>query len=125
MKLVLALVAVLAFNGAALAQHSHGEQKGPNGGPMEDVAGVHVELVASGTSIVLHIFDEGGKSVSTAGFIASVLVTAGANRETLSLAPQGQNALKGEAKQPVTAGATVSVTLKTAAGKSGQVRFKP
>jgi hypothetical protein len=120
-----ALIAIaLLWSLPAAAQHSHGTQKGPNGGPMEDVAGVHAELVAKGTTITLNIFDESNKPVPTKGYTGSALVVAGGNREAVSLAPTGENALKGDAKNPVATGATVTVTLKTAAGKSGQVRFK-
>ena len=52
------------------------------------------------------------------------LVVNGADRETVTLAPAGENALKGELKKAVVKGAAISVTLKTAAGKSGQARFK-
>jgi nitrogen fixation protein FixH len=122
-KFALALVAALALSSPAVAQHAHGD-KGPNGGPMEDVAGVHAELLTSGNTITINIFDESTKAVSTKGFTASALVVAGADRETLTLTPSGENALKGEAKKPVGKGATITVTLKTAAGKSGQARFK-
>ncbi len=124
MKYVLAVIAALMLAIPAIAQHSHGEQKGPNGGPMEDVAGVHAELVTSGNSITINVFDEGGKPVATKGFTASALIVSGADRETVTLTPSGENALKAETKKPATKGATVSVTLKTAGGKSGQARFK-
>ncbi|WP_453997947.1 hypothetical protein [Afipia felis] len=91
---------------------------------MEDVAGVHVELLTAGSTVTLNVFDEGSKPVSTTGFSASALVTAGSNRETLTLTPQGQNSLRGEAKSVALKGATISITLKAATGKSGQVRFK-
>jgi hypothetical protein len=123
-KYILILIAALAFAVPAMAQHSHGEQKGPNGGQMEDVAGVHAELVASGNAITINILDESGKPVATNGFTASALVVNGADRETVTLAPAGENALKGELKKAVVKGAAISVTLKTAAGKSGQARFK-
>ena len=48
----------------------------------------------------------------------------GSDRETVTLAPSGDSALKGDAKKPVTKAAAVSVTLKTADGKTGQARFK-
>jgi hypothetical protein len=38
--------------------------------------------------------------------------------------PSDEMTLKGEAKKSV-AGAAITVTLKTIAGKSGQARFKP
>ena len=68
MKFVLVLVATLAFAGQAVAQHAHGAQKGPNGGPMEDVAGVHAELVTAGNTITINVFDEGNKPLATKGY---------------------------------------------------------
>jgi hypothetical protein len=127
MRSVLALIAAFAWFAPAVAQHSHapGTQKGPNGGLMEDVAGVHAELVTSGNTITINVFDESNKPLPTKGYTASVLVVRGPERETVPLAPAAENALKGDAKKAVGSGATVTVTLKTAAGKSGQARFKP
>lgn len=125
MKYALVLIAALTFSGAAVAQHAHGDQKGPNGGQMQDVAGVEAELLASGNTVTINVFDEDKKLVSTKGFAASALVVSGPDRETLTLAPSGDNSLKGDTKKPINAGAMITVTLKTAAGKSGQVRFKP
>ncbi len=124
MKYLLALVVALAFATSAPAQHPHGTQKGPNGGQMEDVAGVHVELLISGNRITINVFDEANKPVPTKGFTASALVVLGSDRETLTLTVSGENALTGEAKKVVPKGATVSITLKTAAGRSGQTRFR-
>lgn len=123
MRFLLVLIAAACVAGAAFAQHSHGE-KGPKGGPMEDVAGLHAELIASGNSITINVYDDAVKPLATKGFSGSALVTRGSNRETVKLEPSGSNALAGNAKGPV-AGATISVTLRTAAGKSGQARFRP
>jgi hypothetical protein len=60
MTYVLALLATLALSGPAAAQHVHGA-KGPNGGQMEDVAGVHAELMTAGNTITINVFDEGNK----------------------------------------------------------------
>ena len=81
--------------------------------------------MTSGNTVTINVFDEDKKPVSTKGFTASALVVSGPDRETLALAPSGDNLLKGDTKRPINAGATITVTLKTAAGKSGQVRFKP
>lgn len=125
MKFVLALIAALAFAAPAAAQHKHGaDHKGPNGGPVADVAGVHAELVVSGSTITLNILDEANKALPTKGYSGSVLVVNGNDRETVALAPAGDSALKGDAKKAVAKGSAISVTLKTAAGKSGQARFK-
>ncbi|MBY0530514.1 MAG: hypothetical protein K2P86_02355 [Xanthobacteraceae bacterium] len=124
MKFFLALGLVLSLAVSAVAQHKHGAQKGPNGGPVEDVAGVHLEFVTSGTTLTFYVLDESNKPISAKGITASALVVAGADRETVTLTVEGENVLKGEVKKPIAANATISVTLKTPAGKSGQARFK-
>lgn len=122
MKAILALAATLLFAVPAVAQHSHGA-KGPNGGAMEDVAGVHAELMASGNAVTFNILDEGNKPVSATGFTGSVLIVSGSERETVTLAPAGTSALKGEAKKPIPAKATITLMIKTDKGKSGQAKF--
>lgn len=122
MKAILTLAAMLLFAAPAMAQHSHGS-KGPNGGLMEDVAGVHAELMTSGNTITFNIVDEANKPVATDGFTGSVLVVSGSERETITLAPAGNSALKAEAKKPIAAGTSVTLMLKTKEGKSGQAKF--
>ncbi|MBX9775800.1 MAG: hypothetical protein K2Y71_15570 [Xanthobacteraceae bacterium] len=118
MKYALALMAALIVGTAALAeQHGHGE-KGPKGGPMEDVAGLHPELIASGNTITINIYDEAVKPIPTKGFSGSALVTRGKDRETVKLEPADTNVLRGEAKSALK-GVTIAVALRTAAGKSG------
>lgn len=123
MKYVLMLACALLWSGSVFAQHKHGDQKGPNGGPMQDVAGVHVELVTTGSTVTVNVFDEANKPVSTKGFSGSALIVAGQDRETVTLAPSGENALKGEAKKAIAAGRSITIVLKTAAGKSGQAKY--
>ena len=121
MKKMLLVASALLIAAPVFAQHVH--QKGPNGGPLEDVAGVHVELVASGRSLTFNIFDEASKPVSAKGFSGSAMVSSGSDRETLPLVV-ADNALKADAKKDIAPGSTVSITLKTASGKSGQAKFK-
>jgi nitrogen fixation protein FixH len=123
-KMAFAFIVALALTGAAAAQHRHGDHKGPSGGQVLDVANVEAELVTSGNTITINVFDESHKPVATQGFTASALVVRGSEREIVTLAPSGENALKGDAKKPL-AGAAITITMKTAAGKSGQARFKP
>ena len=123
MKRILAVIALILWSGIAAAQHSHGNVKGPNGGPIHDVAGVHAELVMSGNVLTINLFDEANKPVSSKGFSGSVLLVSGNTRETIQLAVSGDTALKGEAKAPIASGAQVTLVLKNAAGKSGQVKF--
>lgn len=122
MKIVLLIAAALLTASPVAAQHAHGA-KGPNGGLIEDVAGVHAELVTSGNTITFNIFDDATKPVSTSGFTGSALVASGADKETVTLSPAADNALKGEAKKSVPAHAPVTLMLKTKDGKSGQAKF--
>jgi len=118
----MALLAALAVASPALAEDY---EKGPNGGLMLDVAGIDAELLTAGNTVTINVFEANApKPVSTKGYVAAVLIVSGANRETLSLAQAGENSLKGEAKNPIAAGATITLTIKTEAGKSGQVKFK-
>jgi hypothetical protein len=123
MKFVCALAILLTAAWPAAAQHSHGD-KGPKGGMMEDVAGVHAELLTSGNTITINVYDEGGKPIDTKAFSGSVLVVSGAARETVQLQPAGPNLLKGDAKNAVGSAAAITLMIKTAAGKTGQARFK-
>ena len=123
MRYAIAIAATLLFVAPAMAQHAHGT-KGPNGGIMEDVAGVHAELVPSGNVITINVLDEAGTPVSTSGFTATALVVNGPDKETVTLSPSGTSALKGETKKAVTPNTQVTLMLKTAAGKTGQARYK-
>ena len=123
MKKFLIAAALILWTGLAVAQHSHGSSKGPNGGAMQDVVGVHAELVVAGNVVTINVLDESNKPVSAKGFSGSVLIVSGGARETVQLAVVGDSSLKGEAKAPLAAGATVTLVLKNAAGKSGQAKF--
>lgn len=122
MRFVLALLAALSATSPALAEDY---EKGPNGGLMLDVAGIDAELLTSGNTVTINVFDASSpKPVSTKGYTAAVLIVGGASRETLTLTQSAENSLKGEAKNPVPPGATITLTIRTAEGKSGQVKFK-
>lgn len=123
MKKFLIAAAVLLWAGMAAAQHTHGSTKGPNGGLVQDVAGVHAELLVSGNVVTINILDESNKPTSAKGYSGSLLVVSGGNRETVQLAVAGDNSLKGIAKAELAAGAQVTLVLKNPAGKSGQVKF--
>lgn len=120
---IFALVALLFAAPAWAQSHSH-NTKGPNGGMLEDVAGVHVEFVPSGNSLTFHVLNEDNKPVSTKGYSGSVLVVNGQERETITLTTSGENTLKGEAKKPIARGAAITLMIKTDGGKTGQAKYK-
>lgn len=120
-------LASLAFSLSAMAQqpHKHGST-GPNGGIMEDVAGVHAELLAADNTITVNIFDEDNKPLKTADYTASALVvhSSGGSRETIKLGPSGDSALKGSTKATMARSTQITLQIRTAAGRTGQARFK-
>jgi hypothetical protein len=119
---VLAILVALATASPAFAEEY---EKGPNGGLMLDVAGIDAELLTSGNTVTINVFEAFKPNpVSTKDYTAAVLIVSGTNREPLALTPSGENGLKGEAKKPIPSDATITLTIKTAEGKSGQVKFK-
>lgn len=123
MKTVALLAALLLWSFGAAAQHKHENLKGPNGGPMRDVAGVHAELMTSGNTVTLNLFDEANKPVSAKGFTGTAMVVLLADRETVQLAPSGDNALKGNTTKAIAKGAAITIVLQSPAGKSGQAKY--
>jgi hypothetical protein len=122
MRYVLAILVALVTAWPAFAEEY---EKGPNGGLMLDVAGIDAELLTSGNTVTINVFEPfKPKPVSTKGYTAAVLIVSGANREPLTLTPSGENSLTGEAKKPIPPDATITLTIKTAEGKSGQVKFR-
>jgi hypothetical protein len=119
---ILLILAALVFAFPALAEEY---EKGPNGGLMLDVAGIDAELLTSGTTVTINVYQAFSPTpVSTKGYVAAVLITSGAGRETVTLQPSGENSLKGDAKSAIAPNTTITLTIKTAEGKSGQVKFK-
>ena len=122
MRFIVSLVAGLMLASPVLAEDY---EKGPNGGPMLDVAGVDAELLTAGTKVTINVFDaDKPVPLPTKGFAAAVLIVSSGGRETVALAPSGDNSLTGDAKAAIAPDATVTLTIRTAAGKSGQVKFK-
>jgi hypothetical protein len=122
MRFILVLVTSLMLANSALAEDF---EKGPNGGLMLDVAGIDAELLTSGTKVTINVFDaDKPVPLPTKGYTAAVLIVGGGGRETVTLAPSGDNSLTGDAKAAIAPDATVTLTIRTAAGKSGQVKFK-
>lgn len=125
MKYASVILLSLIWAAPSFAQHSHGSEKGPNGGQMEDVAGIDAELVTSGNKVTINVFDpKNAKPVATKGYSGAVLITGGGGRETITLAPSGENSLQGDAKTAIPADAAITLTIKTAEGKSGQAKYK-
>jgi hypothetical protein len=122
MRFILLVFAGLVFASPVLAEDY---EKGPNGGLMLDVAGIDAELLTSGNTVTINVWEPYQPNpIPTKGYSGAVLIAGGAGRETVQLTPSGANSLKGDAKNPIGPGTTITLTIKTAEGKSGQVKYK-
>jgi hypothetical protein len=117
---ILAL-ALAAWPVMALA---HEVAKGPNGGPVVDSAGHHVEMVAEGTELVLFLTEADDKPLASAGTKnARAIVQDGGKTATVSLKPAAPNKLVGALTQPLSPNARVVVSATMADGHTVQARF--
>ena len=121
MKRLVLAVALTAWPMLALA---HELAKGPNGGPVIDSAGHHVEMVAKGTELVLFLTEADDKPLASAGTKnARAIVQDGGKTATVALQPAEPNRLVGILSQPLGPGARVVVSATMADGHGVQARF--
>jgi methionine-rich copper-binding protein CopC len=123
MKLKHILVAAaltLIMPGMLLA---HDEEKGPNGGPVVDAAGHHVEFVNEGADLSFFLSDEGGKPIASKGAKARAVIQDQGKTQTVPLTNSDPNKLIGNLSQPLKAGTRVVFSATMADGHSIQARF--
>ena len=118
------LILAIALAGFATAATAHELAKGPNGGPVVDSAGHHVELTTKGTELVLFLTDEADKPLASAGTRnARAIVQDSGKTATVALQPAEPNRLVGTLSQPLSKGARVVVSATMADGHAVQARF--
>ncbi len=106
--------------------------KAANGGQVQDAGGNHWELVVLKDSpeprdnpVLVYVTDGAGKKLATAGATGTATLLAGKNKTMVTLAPDGDNRMRGVGKYASVAGlkAVVSITLPGKA--AAQARFTP
>jgi hypothetical protein len=118
------LILALAIAVSPLAVSAHEMAKGPNGGPVVDSAGHHVEMVAKGSELVLFLTEADDKPLASAGTKnARAIVQDGGKTATVQLQPAEPNKLVGALAQPLGSGARVVVSATMADGHAVQARF--
>ncbi|HEV2565306.1 MAG TPA: hypothetical protein VGU19_09495 [Microvirga sp.] len=118
------LILTLALAAAPLGATAHEMAKGPNGGPVVDSAGHHVEMVAQGSELVLFLTEADDKPLASAGTKnARAIVQDGGKTATVQLQPAEPNKLVGALPQPLGSGARVVVSATMADGHAVQARF--
>jgi cytoskeletal protein RodZ len=114
----------LTIAGFVSAASAHEVSKGPNGGPVVDVAGHHIEMVAKGTEFVLYLTDAADKPLASAGTKAARAIVQDAGKTaTVPLSAIDPNKLVGTLTQPLGAGARIVVSATLADGHALQARF--
>ena len=118
------VIVALAIAAAPFAATAHEMAKGPNGGPVVDSAGHHVEMVAKDTGLVLYLPEGADKPLVSAGVRnARAVVQDGGKTATVPLQPAEPNKLVGVLAQPLGSGARVVVSATMADGHTVQARF--
>jgi hypothetical protein len=118
------LILALAVAAAPLGAAAHEVAMGPNGGPVVDSSGHHVEMVAKGSELVLFLTEEDDKPLASAGTKnARAIVQDGGKTATVQLQPAEPNKLVGVLAQPLGSGARVVVSATIADGHTVQARF--
>jgi hypothetical protein len=118
------LFLALAIAAAPLATAAHEMAKGPNGGPVVDSAGHHVEMVANGTELVVFLTGDANKPIASAATESGrAIVQDGGKTATVPLRPAEPNKLVGELPTALGAGARVVVSAIMSDGHAVQARF--
>lgn len=107
-------------------------QKAPNGGQLRMAGVYHYELVvakdskeAKDNAVVVYVTDHAGTKVSTSGASGTATILAGKTKATATLAPDGDNRLKGMAKYLSTSDMKVVVSITFPGKAAEQARFTP
>lgn len=116
-------IALVLLSDAVRPVAAHDGEKGPNGGPMLDVADHHLELTANGTDLTLYLMDGAHAPVASKGASGRVVVLEGSQQASLTLVATEPNRLSAKLERPLAAGARVVVTARLADGRSLTARF--
>jgi hypothetical protein len=97
---------------------------GPNGGPVVDSSGHHVEMVAKDRELVIFLTGDGDKPLASAGAKnARAVIQDEGKTATVALQPAEPNKLVGALPQPLGNGARVVVSATMSDGHTVQARF--
>ncbi len=118
----IALFSAVSLVAISIAQ-AHETTKGPNGGPVVEVAGHHIEFVQSPIDITLYLTGSADAPIASAGAKFKAIVQDNGKTAQLELGPVDPNKLVAKLSAPLSSGAKVVVTGTLADGHSLQARF--
>ncbi|MFZ1574093.1 MAG: hypothetical protein WAT36_02375 [Chromatiaceae bacterium] len=132
-KTMLLTVALLGAAGASAHDDAYLDTvAAPNGGQVRMAGPYHYELVLAkegGESqerpILVYVTDHAGQAISTAGASGTATLLSSQGKVTATLAPDGDNRMKGAAAYAATPGMKTVVGIALAGKGSEQARFTP
>ena len=116
----LMLVAVAAQVPSVAA---HDSEKGPNGGPMVEVKGLHLELVTKEMDVAVVLSDASHAPLASTGATGRLVILEGSSQKTVTLAPAQPDRLTAKLEKPLAKGTRVVVSAKLASGLDLLARF--
>ena len=137
MNAVIFTTALLAAAFATPAALAHADQvpdtrKAPNGGQLRVSGAYHLELVVARDSkeakdnpVVVYVTDHAGTKVSTVGAGGTATLLGGKAKASVTLAPDGDNRMKGVGKYASTPDLKAVVSITVAGKPAEQARFTP
>lgn len=106
--------------------------KSPNGGQLRMAGVYHYELVVAKDSktardnpILVYVTDHAGQKIPTTGATGTATLLAGKDKATVSLAPDGDNRMKGIVKYASTPGMKGAISITLPGKAAEQARFTP
>jgi len=114
---------MLALATIARSANAHEATKGPNGGPLIDVSGHHVEFVPAGNDLTFILTADKDVPIASAGAKLKAIVQSGGRTSQIDLIPVEPNKLQGKAAEPLTPGTKVVISGALSDGHSLQGRF--
>lgn len=115
------IAVALAFN--VLPATAHDVEQGPNGGPMVEVKGHHLELLAKNDTLVVFISDASHAAIASKGATGRAVILEGSAQRTLALTPTEPDQLTAKLDRPLASGARVVVSTKLGSGQDLLARF--
>lgn len=119
-SLLAAIALALTANVYAAGQHGHAD-KPQHGGLVAEAKGVSYELVATPTSLQLHMRDH-GKAMDVSKASAKLTLLSGSDKQEVELKPAG-NRLEATGGFKLGAGTKVVAQVTNAGKPAGTVRF--
>ncbi len=118
------IVPILMLCGVQVPQVSaHESESGPNGGPMVEVKGLHLELIAKDADLAVVLSDTAHAPLASKGASGRAVVLEGSTQKILPLLPMDPDRLTAKLDKPLSKGARVVVSAKLASGQELLARF--